>query len=429
MYVAISNVNNYGYQALTNQLDEIAISGGSHDGMEQPQAGNITISCLNSTFGTAQVAPADLIGQMLKVKIVHPDFGAYEYTNYTITQVQMEAVDSDAVNNLLTITGTGAMGKLSRQFTNGTATTAAAPEYWAVNQISAQGSQTSWNEVNASITWGDLPSSATSTNSGQWADYDASLVDVVAVVGSANTCVSIPTVAGNTVLATLQDVANANDSWMWETNGGVSGVAPNGQVWYEDRLTLSQAAATTVDAGTLAVTGTLMLNIDQANLYNNVTITNGTSSGYAGDITSIVSLGNFPLTLDSYLSNAVDLQTMADAKLSAYAAGATSLSRLTFDLDLVTDSAVWAALITIGEPKNLTLNNLPTAYISESSLNPNAWQARGGDITFTTNHAEVTRTVVPFSVYAVGTTSWISVSASTAWNAYLTAATTWAAVA
>lgn len=409
--LSFSGISAGAWKSFSNQFDTLTITGGSADGIEMPQAATISATFLNTLFGNTDVQPKDLVGQKMQAKVTRSDGAAFTYLNFIVQSVDMEAEDAAGQWNILNVTAVGPLAQLGRQVIPTQTFTSAAESTMVTTISNAQDGQ-SWGYFNGVITWDLMPATTT------WSNLDSNWIGVTST-GGTRVYEDISTNYDNS-LSFFQSLAINNDAWIWED--------PNGWINYKDRQSLAASIPppTTINASTLAVGGTLSMIADTSNYYNDITINNITTSSYAGDVESIISDGTFPMVMDSNLANALDMTAMANAKLAAYANGLTTLSSLTFDLDLVS-IAQFSVLTNVQAPKNLDLSGVPSNYLPEATLNANLWQSRGGTITFTTNHSEVNTQIVPYSVYASATTTWLSDLTST-WATYKTALTTWADV-
>lgn len=413
--VAFGGLTPINLQMMDNQIDQVSITGGS-DGYDQPQPTVANLQFLNPVFDGVQLLPAQIVGQPIRI-VTSYDYNGSSYSNNfygVVMSAEMMALDSTATNNIMSITAMSLMGLYSRKYANraGYSAQSESARMTAIGTDLAQW----WEDVNASITWDDYPSTL------DWQNVDDNPWGYtwgVFFAGSARNLIAT-TALPTDALSYLQTLADGASAWTWDAGLSGIGYAPL-QYW-------AGTTAVTVDAESSVIFNALETNVDVADRYNSAYVTNGTLSASSASVPDIVANGEYAMSIDSDLANQLDLQNTATFKLAGHGLGVRPLTQITVDLDTLTDSTVAAQLGLIRVPLNINLNNMPDIYMP-TGLNPEKWQARGGTLSLSAKHAEVTLNIVPFAVYYTGTVTWNSVSSSDAWNTYATAITTWADVA
>lgn len=414
-----TTVPNTAFVEFKNQLDTLEISGGSMSGLDQPQPTLLTAQFLNTSFNGSTLLPANLVKQNLWVMITTP-VETYRFNEFIIISASMEALDSVGDENLITITASSAMYFMSLSTT---ARNDFVAELESVRVANAgEGQEMQWEDLNGSIVWSDFPANRIWQ---QWqniqsAQYhaDTTLIDRDVIAETAS-----PTDA----LSYLQNMANANDSWLYDYNGLASDNADyieNALVYYVPRQEMAAWSFKTIP-GDYIVGTNLSVNSDVSSIYNDVQITNGTDSGWAADAADILYNQTSKLYLQSGLANVLDLQAMANTKIAGLGQSTATLNEITVDLDLVSTKAEMDVLLPVCQPFNYTIDDIPVAYKWQNAITDNKWQSRGGVLSLTRDHAEVTRSLIPYAVFNTGATAWSTVSPADTWATYATATSKW----
>ena len=389
--------------AITNVVDSFEFTYGSSNGYDQPQPSVLSLVLYGNSINGITVNPTDLIGQSIYLKIGR---NAFATPYMTITSVRMEPIDSSADNNLLTISAVGGLYRMSKYLANRSVIASDAGTTWLANL--ALDSAVQWGDLNQAIQWNDYGDPIL-WNDYYWngLDVNGSTVTGMNVIADTRTWQASTGIAEN-AYQYVQNACQVNDSWLSETAGGwATLVAPLS--YYAGVLPSSQ----TIDCSTDVVFSGIETTSDASEKVNDVTVTNGTVTAYSADGNDIASWGDYAVTQTSTLDNILDLQNISDRILKSHASGTRTLSRITVDLD-VSNLTLWLA------PFLLTLTNLPTAYTDPAGT---TMQVRGFSMRGNTYHTEADLVLVPKTVWDYGQTMWNQTTA--AWNAYLTALSTW----
>lgn len=398
-------------QLMNNQVDAITVTGGSIDGFDQPQPTTFSCQFLNPVFAGFTILPADLIGLpvtlQLQANVDGTLTGTIDFANYIVQSADMMALDSAGENNLLTFTAVSPMAALSR-FVTDRSNHVSESELDRIDALTAD-MEIQWNDISGAIVWSDYPSDFT------WNDF--AFISPTVGFGFGTPRTLIATTATNTnALQFFQNMADVNGAWLYDYQ--------NGAINYDPLNYWAAGTPTALDASVSILGQNLETSLDISDRYNNVTITNGTSTGYASDPVDIIANGEYPLDLTSYLSTSGDLELLADYKVQSHATGIRTLTRMTIDLDTLTTALDLYTLANITYPHNLTISNIPTYYLP-SGLNSDSWQMRGATLSWSYNHAEIDAVVLPYAAYNTASETWTSVSVSWNWTNYKTAATKW----
>jgi hypothetical protein len=412
-YAVDLTVADVGTIQLGEQLDSLTLTTGSYDGIELPQASQLSVSF----YGTPAAFDTKLgvgwwLGKNIKLNITRSTGGTVFWEGF-VTAANFLPVDARGTTFITTVQAAGYFSLLTNRFTTPSGYPAESL-YQRTLKLNSDIRFDSWDIVTANLSWDIVPGTKAWNT---WETYSNKLGFFYEYPSPIAYPLEAEPAGTNDCLSYLQDLTVGLDYWVYESPADTA--FSNKIVGYS-KVTLSTNSAKSFDFGANTLTNSLQSNSDLSTLINTMTVSNSTTSASYADYDSINDYGNRSYSMSSQLSVAGDLLTVASNKVLAYSAPAAALTRFTVDLDNFTSSDATYVPFTVYRPQNITLSNVPSVFGTETR-----YQIRGVSLSLTTQHAEAELAVVPYSVYA-GATRWGTIATSVLWNNYATPVTTWA---
>lgn len=398
---------------LGSMLNELSLTSGSSDGIEQPNPSNLSVTFLGSPSLSGTTYPASWwLGKAITVRIQPSDTTDYILWNGYVSNASIEALTPDGSSLLVSIGAYSDMQILQQQTINldGSGGLNISDRIAAVNDAA---SALLWSEMDGTTNWGSIPSSYT------WSNIDTIRPSINVIYVSAVPSPISSTLpwyyAGTTdALSYFQLLATSCNSWFYEK-------AKNGYGLYWQKWRSSGSpAGTTLDLSTVGLSQSLRADIDVSRLSNEITFTPYDPSlapfpTTVGDIASIQQYGYRP---QSYEIENYVYADMANNILYRYSQPYTSLSTVDIVVDLL-PAASKVDFMFAGANNRYAFTNVPTAFGGNDE-----YEVRGVNLTLQYETAVATVTVVPSKFWAQYT-AWWRVDSTSTWATYATASTKW----
>lgn len=402
----------FGTVSLGSMLDQLSLTSGSPDGIEQPNPSTLSISFLGSPSVTGTTYPASWwLGKAITVTIDMDDAGDNIVWRGLVSGCGIESVTADGATILVSLTAYSRMQLLSNQNINldGSGGIAQNTRIAAVN---AAAQAIRWDEMDGTTNWSLLGSTLT------WANFDTIRpYDSVTYQGVVSSPMSITVpfyYAGNSdALSYFQLFATSCNAWFYES--ATNAWSMNWQRW----RSAGSPAGTAIDLSTIAQAQSLRADLDVSRLANEITLTpyDPALSLYpmtVGDIDSIQQYGYRPQSYDIENYAYID---MANNVLYRYSQPYTNLTSIDIVCDLV-PAAERINFMFSGANKRYAFTGIPATFGGNDE-----YEIRGCQLNLTYESATSTITVVPSKFWAQITAWWRA--DSNPWSSYATAITKW----
>lgn len=399
--------------SLGSMLNQLTLTSGSRDGIEQPNPSNLSITFLGSPSLSGTTYPASWwLGKAITVTIAPSDTTDYIYWTGYVAVANVQAEDTAGNTVTVSLTAYSGMQTMQRDMIDLTLVppvTGTVVE--RIIQAEADSTQLAWLEFDGTTSWGLIPSTY------KWSTIDTIRphfdfqYDATGITSPLNPYTS-PYGAGLTnFLDYMQAFASSCNSWFYE-------IAKNGthrafwQIWRKD----TAVTPTTLDLTTCVTSQSLRADIDVSRLINEFTFvqSNDNTTTTIGDIASIQQYGYRPLT---YTLENIYSANLGQNILYRYSQPYTALSSLEIIIDQLPASEKINFMFA-GANNRYAFTGIPSTFGGNGT-----YELRGSNLNLSYETAVATVTVVPNKFWILYTAWWAV--GSNPWSTYATASTKW----
>lgn len=405
-----------GYSTFTlgSMLNELSLSSGSADGIEQSQPSNLRISFLNTPSDAGTSYPASWwLGKAITVTITPSDTTDYIYWKGFVATASVQAEDSTGDTVTIGLSAYSRMQILQQQDIDLTTSGGGLTQSARVAAVMADAVALKWSEWDGTTTWGNISTAYT------WATIDSIRpsfqVDYIAGLYASPMSSTVPFYAAGPTdaLSYFQLFATSCNAWLYEyaKNGTHQGYW---QRWRIDTPLLETA----IDLTSVLLSQSLRTDLDVSRLANEITFVPNYDPTFgvltAGDISSIEQYGYRPQSYD--IENYAYAE-MINNVLYRYSQPWSNLTTM----DILIDALPAANKIDFmfsGANNRYAFTGIPQTFGGDET-----YEIRGSQLTLQYETAVATVTVVP-NKFWVNYTPWWN-AGTLAWSAYATASTKW----
>jgi len=406
----------FGTVSLGSMLDQLSLSSGSPDGIEQPNPSTLSMSFLGSPSVTGTTYPASWwLGKAITVTIEMDDSATDIVWRGLVSGCGIESVTADGQTILVSLTAYSRMQLLANETINLDGS-GGLTQSDRITEINAASQAIRWDEMDQTTNWSLIANTYTWANFDSIRPYDA--VTYQGVITSPMSSTVPFYYAGTTdALSYYQLFATSCNAWFYESATGSWSM--NWQRWRSAGF----PAGTALDLTTVAQAQSLRADLDVSRLTNEITLTpyDPTVAPYpviVGDIGSIQEYGYRPQAYE--IENYAYVE-MANNVLYRYSQPYTNLTSIDIVCDLV-PAAERINFMFSGANNRYAFTGIPDTFGGDDE-----YEIRGCQLNLTYESATSTITVVPSKFWAQ-ITSWWQVAATDTWATYATATTKWSEI-
>lgn len=402
----------FGTVNLGSMLDQLNITSGSPDGIEQPNPSYLNMSFLGSPTVAGTTYPASWwLGKAITVTIDMSDYASDLVWRGFVSGCSIESVTADGSTIMVNLTAYSRMQLLAAQTINmdGSGGLSQSARITALN---AAAQAIRWDEMDQTTNWSLVSNAYTWSNFDSIRPYDPISYQSA---GTSPMSATIPLAyAGTTdALSYAQLFATSCNAWFYEDISSVWGMG--WQQWRSDSAT----TPTTIDLTAIAQAQSLRADLETSRLSNEITLTpnDPSLSPYpviAGDIASIQQYGYRPqqYSIENYAYPA-----MAQNMLYRYSQPYANLS----SIDIICDNIAAAdrhLFMFSGPNTRFAFTGIPATFGGNGT-----YEIRGCQLNLTYESATSTIIVVPNKFWVQYTPWWNA--GNNPWSSYATATTKW----
>ena len=389
-------------------LDSLQISSGSSDGWQQPDPASCQISFLGApSLGTLAQSASWWLGRQLSIAVTPSDGSLVPVFYGRVFSVNSTPVDQNSDLLLIQLGLQSPMADLSQYIV--TNNLPAQTETERLNALYDDARDVSWLEVGLNLAWDDIDPTIT------WAEYTSTMPGIGWDLATIHAMTAY-TAENASIDNVFTEMAMGTGSFFGDRLFLNASNADQYQLYYTFADAYADSVDFTLDLETAVLFESIQSNMSLADIYNYVEATNGTDTRSFSAPGSIETYSLRKLLIDTPFSNVNDIDTLVANKAVGRSEPIQSLSSITVDYDLISDSK---RIPYVGQKVIVNLTNVPASFGGDQ-----VYIVRGMTLSVSYYHAEATWNVIPQQALAYFTT-WYALNRTDTWNTYATALTKW----